>query len=665
MTNQITTESVLEDLRYLQLLARNFPTIADASTEIINLEAILNLPKGTEHFLSDIHGEDQAFSHVLKNASGAVKRKVNEIFTNSLRESEKKELCTLIYYPAEKLELIKSKEKDLEDWYQVTLNQLVKVCRNVSSKYTRSKVRKALPTEFSYIIQELLHESSIEPNKSAYVDQIINTIITTGRADDFIIALCNLIQRLTIDLLHIVGDIYDRGPGAHIILDTLCQYHNFDIQWGNHDVLWMGAAAGNLGCIANVIRMCLRFGNMATLEDGYGINLLPLATFAMDTYNDDPAVIFRPKTKFSDSVYDEKTMRLMSQMLKAITVIQFKLEGEIIRRRPEFGMDDRLLLHHIDLKKGTIRLGTTDYPLRDTYLPTLDMRDPYRLSVEEEELIYKLKHSFEISEKLKKHMRCLFTHGAMYQVCNSNLLFHASIPMNPDGSFKQIKIQNNYYAGRALMDRVDQLVRTAYFQTGSQEEGEFAHDFIWYLWCGPDSPLFDKSRMATFERCFLEAPETHEEEKGAYYTLRNEEAICDQILDEFEVTGPHRHIINGHVPVRSIRGENPIKANGKMIVIDGGFSKPYHPQTGIAGYTLVYHSRGFQLVQHEPFESAAKAIAEGLDIKSTTIVVELSSHRQLVRDTDKGRDLQAQISDLQKLLFAFRSGIIKEKERSR
>ena len=665
MTNQITTESVLEDLRYLQLLARTFPTIADASTEIINLEAILNLPKGTEHFLSDIHGEDQAFSHVLKNASGAVKRKVNEIFTNSLRESEKKELCTLIYYPAEKLELIKSKEKDLEDWYQVTLNQLVKVCRNVSSKYTRSKVRKALPTEFSYIIQELLHESSIEPNKSAYVDQIINTIITTGRADDFIIALCNLIQRLTIDLLHIVGDIYDRGPGAHIILDTLCQYHNFDIQWGNHDVLWMGAAAGNLGCIANVIRMCLRFGNMATLEDGYGINLLPLATFAMDTYNDDPAVIFRPKTKFSDSVYDEKTMRLMSQMLKAITVIQFKLEGEIIRRRPEFGMDDRLLLHHIDLKKGTIRLGTTDYPLRDTYLPTLDMRDPYRLSVEEEELIYKLKHSFESSEKLKKHMRCLFTHGAMYQVCNSNLLFHASIPMNPDGSFKQIKIQNNYYAGRALMDRVDQLVRTAYFQTGSQEECEFAHDFIWYLWCGPDSPLFDKSRMATFERCFLEAPETHEEEKGAYYTLRNEEAICDQILDEFEVTGPHRHIINGHVPVRSIRGENPIKANGKMIVIDGGFSKPYHPQTGIAGYTLVYHSRGFQLVQHEPFESAAKAIAEGLDIKSTTIVVELSSHRQLVRDTDKGRDLQAQISDLQKLLFAFRSGIIKEKERSR
>lgn len=662
MTKNISSESVWEDLRYLQLLARSFPTIADASTEIINLEAILNLPKGTEHFLTDIHGEDQAFNHILKNASGAVKRKVNEIFSNSLREAEKKELCTLIYYPAEKLELIKSKEKDLDDWYQVTLNQLVKVCRNVSSKYTRSKVRKALPKEFSYIIQELLHESSIEPNKSAYVDQIISTIVSTGRADDFIIALCNLIQRLTIDLLHLVGDIYDRGPGAHIIMDTLCDYHNFDIQWGNHDVLWMGAAAGNLGSIANVIRMCLRFGNMATLEDGYGINLLPLATFAMEVYADDPCSIFRPKTKFSDNAFDDKTLRLMSQMLKAITVIQFKLEGEIIRRRPEFEMDDRMLLHHIDLKRGTVRIGQTDYPLKDTHWPTLDMKDPYRLSVEEEDLILKIKHSFESSEKLKKHMRCFFTHGSMYQICNSNLLFHASIPLNPDGTLKSILIQGKEYKGRSLLDRVDQLIRMAYFKTGSQAEQEFAHDYIWYLWGGKNSPLFDKSRMATFERCFLEAPETHEEEKGAYYSLREEEAVCDRILDEFGVTGIHRHIINGHVPVRSIRGENPIKANGKMLVIDGGFSKPYHPETGIAGYTLVYHSRGFQLVQHEPFESAAKAIAEGLDIKSTMIVVELSSHRQMVKDTDKGKELQAQICDLEKLLYAYRNGFIKEKE---
>lgn len=662
MTKDVQKESVLTDIRYLRLLARSFPTIADASTEIINLEAILNLPKGTEHFLSDLHGEDQAFRHVLKNASGAVKRKVNEIFGISMREAEKKELCTLIYYPEEKLELIKGQERDLEDWYQVTLNQLVCVCRNVSSKYTRSKVRKALPREFSYIIQELLHESSVEPNKSAYVDQIICTIISTGRADDFIVAICNLIQRLTIDLLHVIGDIYDRGPGAHLIMDTLCDYHNFDIQWGNHDVLWMGAASGNLGSIANVIRMCLRFGNLSTLEDGYGINLLPLATFAMETYGDDPCALFLPRTKYADSFFDEKTIRLISQMHKAITIIQFKLEGEIIRRRPEFKMDDRMLLHLLNLKTGTLRLGGQEYPLKDTYFPTLDPRDPYRLSIEEEELMRKIKRSFESSEKLRKHMRCLFTHGSMYAVCNSNLLYHASIPMNPDGTFKPVQIMGKSYSGKALLDRVDQLVRTAYFRTGEQEEVDFAHDYVWYLWCGKNSPLFDKSKMATFERLFLDDAETHKEEKGAYYTLRDQESVCDMILDEFQVVGEHRHIVNGHVPVRSNKGENPIKAGGKMLVIDGGFSRPYHLETGIAGYTLVYHSRGFQLVQHEPFESTTKAIEEGLDIKSTTIVVELSSHRQMVKDTDKGAELQSQIKDLEKLLYAYRCGLIKEKE---
>ena len=662
MTKDVQKESVLTDIRYLRLLARSFPTIADASTEIINLEAILNLPKGTEHFLSDLHGEDQAFRHVLKNASGAVKRKVNEIFGISMREAEKKELCTLIYYPEEKLELIKGQERDLEDWYQVTLNQLVCVCRNVSSKYTRSKVRKALPREFSYIIQELLHESSVEPNKSAYVDQIICTIISTGRADDFIVAICNLIQRLTIDLLHVIGDIYDRGPGAHLIMDTLCDYHNFDIQWGNHDVLWMGAASGNLGSIANVIRMCLRFGNLSTLEDGYGINLLPLATFAMETYGDDPCALFLPRTKYADSFFDEKTIRLISQMHKAITIIQFKLEGEIIRRRPECEMDDRMLLHLLNLKTGTLRLGGQEYPLKDTYFPTLDPRDPYRLSIEEEELMRKIKRSFESSEKLRKHMRCLFTHGSMYAVCNSNLLYHASIPMNPDGTFKPVQIMGKSYSGKALLDRVDQLVRTAYFRTGEQEEVDFAHDYVWYLWCGKNSPLFDKSKMATFERLFLDDAETHKEEKGAYYTLRDQESVCDMILDEFQVVGEHRHIVNGHVPVRSNKGENPIKAGGKMLVIDGGFSRPYHLETGIAGYTLVYHSRGFQLVQHEPFESTTKAIEEGLDIKSTTIVVELSSHRQMVKDTDKGAELQSQIKDLEKLLYAYRCGLIKEKE---
>ncbi|WP_455627826.1 fructose-1,6-bisphosphatase [Parabacteroides chinchillae] len=663
MDKEITPEVVLGDLRYLQLLSRSFPNVAEASTEIINLEAILNLPKGTEHFLTDIHGEHQAFNHVLKNASGAVKRKVNEIFSNTLRDYEKKELCSLIYYPEEKLELIKSKETDLDDWYLITLNQLVKVCRNVSSKYTRSKVRKALPREFSYIIQELLHESSMEPNKSAYIDKIISTIISTGRANDFIIAMCNLIQRLTIDLLHIVGDIYDRGPGAHIIMDTLCDYHNFDIQWGNHDILWMGAAAGNLGSIANVIRMSLRYGNLATLEDGYGINLLPLATFAMEVYGDDPCKLFVPRTKFSDNVFDEKTIRLISQMHKAITIIQFKLEGEIIRRRPEFEMDDRMLLHKIDLSRGTVHLKGKDYELKDKNWPTIDPKDPYALSVDEEDLIRRIHHSFQSSEKLKKHMRCFFTHGSMYQVCNSNLLFHASVPLNEDGTLKEVRVDGKMYKGKLLLDKVDQLIRTAYFDSEDTPEKQFAMDYIWYLWCGKDSPLFDKGQMATFERCFVEDKEIQKEEKGAYYVLRKEEKICDMLLDEFGVTGQHRHIINGHVPVRSIQGENPIKANGKMLVIDGGFSKAYHPETGIAGYTLVYHSRGFQLVQHEPFESTAKAIEEGLDIKSTTIVVELSSHRQMVRDTDKGMELQKQIGDLTKLLYAYRNGFIKEKER--
>lgn len=663
MTKDVKAESVTKDLRYLQLLARCFPTIADASTEIINLEAILNLPKGTEHFLSDLHGEDQAFDHVLRNASGAVKRKVNEIFSNTLRDQEKKDLCTLIYYPEEKLELVREKERDLDDWYRVTLNQLVRVCRNVSSKYTRSKVRKALPKEFSYIIQELLHESTVEPNKSAYVDQIIRTIISTGRADDFIIALANLIQRLTIDLLHVIGDIYDRGPGAHLIMDILCDYHNFDIQWGNHDLLWMGAAAGNRACVANVIRMCLRFGNMATLEDGYGINLLPLATFAMEVYGDDPCTLFLPQTKFADNGMDEKTEHLVAQMHKAMTILQFKLEGEIIRRRPEFGMDDRLLLNHLDLRQGIVEVEGKSYPLADTHFPTVDPADPYRLTEGEQELIEKIAHSFECSEKLKKHMRCFFRHGSMYQVCNSNLLFHASIPMNADGSFKQVRILDQEYAGKALLDKVDQLVREAYFKTGEPEELSFASDYLWYLWCGPDSPLFDKSKMATFERAFIADAETHKEEKGAYYALRTEEEICDKILDEFDVVGEHRHIINGHVPVRSVKGENPIKANGKMLVIDGGFSRPYHSQTGIAGYTLVYHSRGFQLVQHEPFESRAKAIEEGLDIKSTLIMVELSAHRQMVKDTDQGTELRSQIKELEKLLYAYRNGLIKEKER--
>ena len=658
----ITPEKLLEDLRYLQLLSRSFPTIADASTEIINLEAILNLPKGTEHFLTDIHGEYEAFQHVLKNGSGAVKRKVNEIFGHTLRENEKKELCTLIYYPEEKLQLVKARETELDDWYLITLNQLVKVCQNVSSKYTRSKVRKALPRDFSYIIQELLHESSVDPNKLAYINVIISTIISTRRADAFIVAMCNLIQRLTIDSLHIVGDIYDRGPGAHIIMDTLCDYHNFDIQWGNHDILWMGAAAGNDACIANVIRLSMRYGNLGTLEDGYGINLLPLATFAMEVYADDPCTAFMPKTKFSDTQYSEKTLRLISQMHKAITIIQLKLEAAIIDRRPGFHMENRKLLHRIDREHGVLMYEGREYALCDTHLPTVDPVDPYRLTDEEREIMCKMHASFVNSEKLRKHMRCLFTYGGMYLVCNSNLLYHASIPLEADGSFRHVCIDGKEYWGRRLLEKVDQLVRTAYFGEEGDEKRLFAQDYVWYLWCGPDAPSFDKDKMATFERYFLTDKEIQRETKGYYYTLRNETDICDRILQEFGIDPKaHAHIINGHVPVKTLKGEQPVKAGGKLLVIDGGFSKAYQPETGIAGYTLVYHSHGLQLVQHEPFQSRQKAIEEGQDIKSTTFLVEFNTQRMMVKDTDKGVELIKQIKDLEKLLVAYRMGLIKEK----
>lgn len=658
-----TLEELSDDLRYLQLLSRSFPTIADASTEIINLEAILNLPKGTEHFLSDVHGEYEAFQHVLKNASGTVKRKVKEIFAHSLRDQEMKEFCTLIYYPEEKLQLVKKRERDIDDWYQITLNRLVRVCQNVSSKYTRSKVRKALPADFSYIIQELLHESTIDPNKQAYTDAIIQTIISTRRADAFIIALCHLIQRLTIDSLHIVGDIYDRGAGAHIIMDTLCDYHHFDIQWGNHDILWMGAASGNDACIANAIRTALRYANMATLEDGYGINMLPLATFAMETYKDDPCTMFQSNTNASEEQFDEKTLRLFSQMHKAIAIIQFKLEGEIIKRRPEFGMEDRLLLNNINYAKGTIMYEGKEYPLTDSNFPTIDSADPYKLSPEERDIMDKIHTSFINSEKLRKHMHCLFSKGSMYLVTNGNLLFHASIPLNEDGSFKHVRIGKKEYWGRKLLDKTDQLLRTAYFEVEGKAEKQFAQDYAWYLWCGKDTPSFDKSKMTTFERYFIADKETYKEEKGHYYTLRNEQEVCDNILQEFGVeAGPHTHIINGHVPVKTIKGETPVRAGGKLIVIDGGFSKAYQPKTGIAGYTLVYHSHGFQLVQHQPFESRQKAIEEGLDIKSSTSLVEYAQNRVMVRDTDKGRELRVQIHDLQKLLAAYRMGLLKEKE---
>lgn len=656
--------NIEEDMRYLQLLSQSFPTVAEASTEIINLQAILNLPKGTEHFLADIHGEYEAFIHVLKNASGNIKRKVNELFGNTLRESEKRELCTLIYYPEQKLELVKHNETDIDDWYHITLHQLVAVCRDVSSKYTRSKVRKSLPADFSYIIQELLHEHTEDHDKTAYVNVIVDTIISTGRADDFIIAIANVIQRLAIDSLHILGDIYDRGPGAHIIMDTMRKYHSWDMQWGNHDILWMGAAAGNDACICNVIRLSLRYGNLPTLEEGYGINLVPLATFAMETYKNDPCTEFIPKTTGGASLLDEKTLRLTAQMHKAIAVIQFKVESQIIAMHPEWKMNDRCLFEHVDYQNGTIDLQGKTYKMSSCSFPTINPAAPSELSPEEEILISKLHHSFSVCEKLHKHIRVMLQHGCMYGIYNNNLLFHASCPLNEDGSLKEVEIfPGKKYSGRALMHHTGMQIRTAFQQDSAPEERDYAIDYFLYLWCGPDSPLFDKSKMATFERYFIADKETHVEEKGYYFKLRDDEEVIDHILDAFGVVGSNRHIINGHVPVRTLKGENPIKANGKLMVIDGGFSKAYHNETGIAGYTLVYHSRGFQLVQHEPFTSTEDAIQRGTDIKSTTQIVEMSNRRMLVADTDIGVELRKQIDDLEELLFAYRHGYIKEKEK--
>lgn len=659
--NEQYDEEVIQDIRYLQLLARSFPTIATASTEIINLEAILNLPKGTEHFLADLHGEYEAFQHVLRNASGNIKRKVKEIFGDTLGTKDQKDICTLIYYPEQKLELVKKETDDIEDWYFVTINRLVMVCRNVSSKYTRSKVRKALPDDYSYIIQELLHENVLGPDKQAYVDVIVRTIISTGSADDFIIAISKLIQRLVIDRLHILGDVFDRGPSPDKIMDILCDYHNFDIQWGNHDILWMGAASGNDCCIANVLRIALRYANQAVLEDGYGINILPLATYAMEIYADDECKQFEPKVA-KDNPYSIKTLKLIAQMHKTISIIQFKLEAATIKRRPDFEMDDRLLLDKIDFDRKIIVINGQAYELTDSNFPTVDPTDPYRLTDEEADLVSKLHNSFVSSEKLKRHMSCLFRNGCIFTIANSNLLYHASIPLNEDGSLKDVTIAGKKYHGKKLLQKVGSLIREAYFGDPHDEHRRFALDFVWYLWCGKDSPAFDKDKMATFERYFIKDKATHKEIKGIYYSLRDEEATCDMILDEFEVKGEHRHIINGHVPVKTIKGEQPIKANGKMMVIDGGFSKAYQPETGIAGYTLVFHSRGFQLVQHEPFTSIAKAVQEGQDIKSTTQIVEMSLHRMMVKDTDIGQELKSQIADLEKLLYAYHNGLIKEKE---
>ena len=650
-----------QELRYLKLLSKQFPTIASACTEIINLQAILNLPKSTEHFLSDIHGEYESFNHVLRNGSGNIKRKITEVFGDIMSEKEIKALATLIYYPEQKLEIIHKQEENIEGWYKITIYRLIEVSRKAAFKYTRMKVRKALPAEFAYIIEELMHRGPEEYDKEEYYSEIINSIIRVGRADEFIIAMSKLIQRLVIDRLHIVGDIFDRGPGAEKVMETLLNYHSVDIQWGNHDVLWMAAAAGSEASIATVIRICTRYANLDTIEDGYGINMLPLATFALEFYSDDECVQFKPKLE-NGIVCTDNDLKLIAKMHKAISIIQFKLEGEIIKRRPHFCMEDRLLLEKINYQEGTIELNGKIYVLNDNKFPTIDPMSPYKLTKEERDLIDKLKFSFLNSEKLQKHIRFLLSNGSMYLKFNSNLLYHGCIPVNEDGTFKKVKIGSSgkCYSGKAYFDRLDTLVREGYFHENNPEAKLYGMDITWYLWTGPDSPLFGKDKMTTFERYFIDDKETHKEKKSYYFKLEESEKMCRIIFEEFGLNPDTSHIINGHVPVKSKSGESPIKANGKLIVIDGGFSKAYQSTTGIAGYTLTYNSYGLLLVSHDPFESTQKAIEEEKDIHSTTMVLEKELERKRVRDTDNGKEIIAQIKDLEMLLDAYRIGLIKE-----
>ena len=645
------------ELRYLKSLSKQYPNIASASTEIINLQAILNLPKGTEHFMTDVHGEYEQFNHVLKNGSGSVRRKIDEEFGNTLSSKDKKSLATLIYYPKEKLEIVMQEEENIEDWYKITLYRLVQITKHVSSKYTRSKVRKALPKDFAYIIEELITENAEVQDKEGYYNEIVHTIIRIGRAPDFIVALSKLIQRLVIDHLHIVGDIYDRGPGPHIILHTLRHYHSVDVQWGNHDIVWMGAAAGSLACIANVVRMSARYGNLDTLEEGYGINLIPLATFALEQYkNTSDAFAIKYNTD-----YNTKDLGMDMKMHKAMAVIQFKLEGQIIKRRPEFMMEDRLLLDKINFEKGTVMVEGREYKMRDMDFPTIDPANPYELTPEETEVMERLRQAFTRCDKLQKDVRFLFSKGGLYKVYNSNLLYHGCVPLDEEGNFLKVNVFGKEYSGKALYDILDTYARRGYYasrESGDKAKGE---DILWYIWTGPNSPVFGKDKMTTFERYFIEDKETHVETKNAYYRLYDNEEIVDKILREFGLDTTKSHIVNGHVPVERKKGESPIKCNGKLLVIDGGFSKAYQHKTGIAGYTLVANSYGMRLVSHEPFESTEAAIRKESDIFSDSIVVETALRRQCVADTDIGVELKESIHQLEELLDAYREGVLVEK----
>ena len=651
-----------ERLHYYEQLAELYPTIGKASTEIINLQSILYLPKGTEHFLSDIHGEFKAFSHVLRNGSGAVRKKIDDVFGHTLSTADKMSLATLIYYPQKKIELVRQQEDDIENWYKITLYRLIEVCKTVSSKYTRSKVRKALPEDYAYVIEELITEKQEVLNKEAYYEAIINTILELGQADNFIVALAELVQRLVIDHLHILGDVYDRGPSPDKIMDQLERYHSFDIQWGNHDMVWMGAAAGQLACIASVIRTSIRYGNLDLIEDGYGINMVPLATFAMDAYKDDPCKQFVLKDS-TDEERSKKETLMNRKMHKAIAIIRFKLEGQLIQKWPCYGMENRCLLHRIDYENKTVEIDGQVYSMLDTHFPTIDPEHPYDLSPEEEEVMKRLRTSFIHCEKLQRHVRLLLKRGSMYKVYNGNLLYHGCVPLNPDGSFKKVNVYGKEYSGKALYDVLESYVRKAFFSK-DEKEREKGRDIMWYIWTAPDSPLYGRSKMATFERYFLADKSMHHESKNAYYHLFDKEETAINILKEFGLTGDFIHIINGHVPVERMAGENPVKCNGKLILIDGGFSKTYRRKTGIAGYTLTYNSYGLTLSAHEPFDWSNEAVRDELDIVSHQEAVEYRDKRILVGDTDVGKRMMIRIGELKKLIQAYQDGEIAERDAS-
>jgi len=647
------------DLKYLKMLSRSWPTIQTVSTEIINLRAILNLPKGTEHFISDIHGEYEGFRHILRNASGNVKRKIDQALDEYLPAADRNNLASLIYYPEQKMNELRKNGQLTKDWYTVTLKQLVAVCKITTSKYTQSKVRKMLPKDFEYIITELMTTGSKDFNKEEYYSQIINSIISIDAADKFIAAMCYLIHAAVIDKIHIVGDIFDRGDSPHLVMDELERQRNIDIQWGNHDILWMGAAAGNKSCIANAVRICLRYGNYDFLEESYGINIRPLSQFATDVYADDPCSCFIPKNAGDDD-HEDHNNAIIAKMQKAISIIQFKQEGQDIMAHPEYEMEDRLLLDKIDFEKGSISIGGKEYKLLDSNFPTIDPKNPYALTFEEQRIIDGLQSSFINCEKLQRHIELLYEKGSMYKYYNNSLMFHGCIPMNGDGSFSEIDVYGVKCCGKELFDRCETLVRQGRYSRRDSDARKLGSDFMWYLWCGSKSPLFGKDKMATFERYFTDDKALHKEVSDPYFKLAYSSEMVDIILDNFGINNPDAIIINGHIPVKIKKGESPIKADGRLILIDGGLSKAYQSVTGIAGYTLVSNSHQIFLAEHEPFTSVKDSVRNNADVHSRTIPVKTFDKRKKIADSDEGREIADRVADLEKLLAAYRSGLIKQ-----